>query len=69
MKNPDARKFERITHDEALERNLRIMDATAFSFCMENSIPIMVFKLLEKGNLSKSIQGQKTGSIVTTGGR
>jgi uridylate kinase len=69
MKNPQARKFERITHAEALERNLRIMDATAFSFCMENSIPIMVFKLLEKGNLRKSILGQKTGSIVTTGGR
>jgi uridylate kinase len=69
MKNPKARKLERITHAEALERNLRVMDATAFSFCMENSIPIMVFKLLEKGNLRKSIEGRKTGSIVTTGGR
>jgi uridylate kinase len=69
MKNPEARKLPRITHAEAIERNLRVMDATAFSFCMENRIPIMVFKLLEKGNLRKSIEGQKTGSIVTTGGR
>jgi uridylate kinase len=69
MKNPEARKLERITHAEALQKNLRVMDATAFSFCLENDIPIMVFKLLEKGNLLKSIEGRKTGSIVTTGGR
>jgi uridylate kinase len=44
------------------------MDATAFSMCMENSIPIIVFKLLEPGNLKKCIEGKKVGSIVKMGG-
>jgi uridylate kinase len=69
FKNPRARKLKHLTHAEALKRNLKVMDATAFSFCMENNIPIMVFKLLDKGNLQKSINGQETGSIVSTGGR
>jgi uridylate kinase len=69
MNNPKARKLKRLTHAEALRLNLRVMDATAFSFCMENNIQIMVFKLLEKGNLRKNIEGKETGSIVTTGGR
>ncbi|MBN1128603.1 MAG: UMP kinase [Chitinispirillaceae bacterium] len=69
VKNPKARKLKRITHAEALSRGLRVMDATAFSFCMENGIPIAVFRLLEKGGLQKSIDGHTTGSIVTTGGR
>ena len=70
VKNPgSARKFERITHAEALSRKLQIMDTTAFSFCMENNIPIIVFKLAETGNLRKCIEGRKIGSIVSTGGR
>ena len=69
MKNPRALKYDKISHAEALQKKLRIMDTTAFSFCLENNIPIMVFKLLEKGNLLKSVKGQKTGSVVTTGGR
>jgi uridylate kinase len=66
-KNPDAVKLDVITHQEALKRNLRIMDATAFSLCMENSIPIIVFKLLEPGNLQKCIEGHPIGSIVKKG--
>jgi uridylate kinase len=69
IKNPSARKLKKLTYAEALAKNLRIMDATAFSFCMENDIPIIVFKLLQKGNLRKTLEGQETGSIVTTGGR
>jgi uridylate kinase len=65
VKNHKARKLERITYAEALEKNLAVMDATAFSFCRENSIPIIVFKLLEKGNLRKCIEGRKIGSIVS----
>ncbi|MBN2037825.1 MAG: UMP kinase [Chitinispirillaceae bacterium] len=68
-KNPSARKLKRLTHGEALAKRLRIMDATAFSFCMEHSIPIIIFKLLQKGNLRKTLEGRETGSIVTTGGR
>jgi uridylate kinase len=68
VKNPGAKRFEEISHSEALTRNLKIMDATAFSFCMEQSIPIIIFKLLEPGNLRKCIEGLPVGSIIQTGG-
>lgn len=68
LKNPDAVRFDQISHKEALEKELKVMDATAFSFCMENSIPIIIFKLLEKGNLCKCVEGQPAGSLVKTGG-
>lgn len=68
IKNPEAVRFEQITHKEALSRDLKVMDSTAFSFCMENSIPIIIFKLMEKGNLCRCVEGQAIGSIVKTGG-
>jgi uridylate kinase len=67
VKNPGAKKFDTITHAEALSRNLKIMDATALSLCMENSIPIIVFKLLESGNLRKCVEGGAIGTIVKKG--
>jgi uridylate kinase len=67
VKNPSAKKFDVITHAEALSRNLKIMDATALSLCMENSIPIIVFKLLESGNLRKCVEGGAIGTIVKKG--
>ena len=69
VKNPRAMKIDRLTHAEALSRNLKVMDATAFSFCMENNIPVIVFKLLENGNLLKCIEGKQVGSIITAGGK
>jgi uridylate kinase len=68
VKNRNAKRFDRITHAEALARNLKVMDATAFSFCRENNIPIIVFKLAGNGNLLKCIEGKKVGTLVTTGG-
>ncbi|KMQ51633.1 Uridine monophosphate kinase [Chitinispirillum alkaliphilum] len=68
VKDPDAIRFDQITHAEALSRNLKVMDATSFSFCMEQKIPIIIFKLLEKGNLSRCIKGETIGSIIKTGG-
>jgi uridylate kinase len=68
VKNPAAKKIGRLTHAEALTKKLNVMDATAFSFCMENDIPIIVFKLLEAGNLRACVEGRPIGSIVTTGG-
>lgn len=68
FKNPDAKRFDEISHAEALSRNLKVMDSTAFSFCMEQDIPIIVFKLLEKGNLGRCLDGQPVGSTVRTGG-
>lgn len=69
VKNPDAIRFEAISHADALARGLKVMDATAFSFCQENSIEIIVFKLLEKGNLRRCVEGNPIGSIVKTGGK
>ena len=66
MKNPKAKRFETITHAEALSRKLKIMDATAFSFCMERDIPIIVFKLLEEGNLEKCLKGEPIGTVVSS---
>jgi len=68
VKKTWARKFDRLTHAEALSRKLKVMDATAFSFCMENNIPVIVFKLAGNGNLRKCIEGKKVGTLVTTGG-
>jgi uridylate kinase len=64
VKNPEARRFDTITHAEALSRNLKVMDATAFSFCMDRGIPIIVFKLLEDGNLAKCLEGRPVGTVV-----
>jgi len=66
MKNPEAKRFNAITHSEALSRKLKVMDATAFSFCMERDIPIIVFKLLETGNLEKCLKGEPVGTIVSS---
>lgn len=68
VQNPSAVRFATISHAEALSRQLKVMDATAFSFCRENDIPIIIFKLLERGNLRKCIEGDNVGSIIKTGG-
>ena len=65
--SPDAKRFESISHDEALRRNLKIMDATAFSLCRDHGLPIIVFKLLEPGNLRKCIEGSVIGTTVRKG--
>ena len=67
--NPSAVRFASISHAEALSRQLKVMDATAFSFCQENDIPIIIFKLMERGNLRKSLEGTSVGSIIKTGGQ
>jgi uridylate kinase len=67
IKNSDAKKFVKLTHGEALEKKLKVMDATAFAFCMENNIPIIVFKLLEKDSLKSCVLGLPVGTIVNKG--
>jgi len=67
VKHEDAEKFSEITYNEVLEKNLNVMDATAITLCRENNIPILVFKLLEKGNLKKVVLGEKIGTIVKGG--
>ena len=63
-KNPAAKKFTKISFDEVLEKNLRVMDATAIAQCRDNKMPIVVFKLLQKNNLQKILAGEKIGTAV-----
>lgn len=64
-KDPTAKKYESITYDEAYQKNLKVMDLTAFTMCKENNIPMLVFDMNTKGNLTKVLNGEKIGTIVT----
>lgn len=64
-KNPRAKKFDRLTFREAYEKNLKIMDLTAFTLCEENNIPVIVFNMNQTGNLKKLLEGEKLGTLVT----
>lgn len=68
LKNPQAKKFDRITHKDALNLNLQVMDTTAFSLCLENNLPIIVFDLQGDKSLERAISGEPVGTIVTNGG-
>jgi uridylate kinase len=62
--DPTATRIAQITFREALERDLRIMDRTAFTLCMENDMPIMVFDLFQEGNLQRAVKGEAIGTWV-----
>jgi uridylate kinase len=64
-KNPQAERYERLTHQEVLERGLGVMDSTAASLCRDNRIPIHVFALDEPGNVRKAVFGENIGTIIT----
>ena len=64
-KNLRAKKFDHITYLSALKQRLKVMDSTAFSLCMDNHIPIIVFDMLKKGNLKKVVMGSKIGTLVS----
>ncbi len=65
-KDPSARKFERLTYMEALEKRLQVMDSTALSLCMDNKLPIIVFDLTDEGNLLRLVEGDRTvGTLVS----
>ncbi len=63
-KDPNAVKYDELTFDKALEDHLKVMDQTAFALCREGDMPIIVFDMNEKGNLSKLISGEKVGTLV-----
>ncbi|HTS46110.1 MAG TPA: UMP kinase [Puia sp.] len=63
-KDPSAKKFEQITFQECITRNLRVMDMTAFTLCMENKLPIIVFDMNKPGNLLKVVRGESVGTLV-----
>lgn len=64
-KNPEAVKFARLTFKEALSRELKVMDSTAFSLCMDNEVPIIVFDMGVPGNIKNAASGQTVGTLVT----
>ena len=65
MKNPKAKKYSKIAYMDVLKKGLKIMDSTATSLCMDNSLPMMVFSLMKKGNIKRVFQGKKIGTLVT----
>ncbi|NOT48052.1 MAG: UMP kinase [Acidobacteria bacterium] len=69
MKDPSAKRFEKISYQEVLEKQLKVMDASAISLCMDNNLPIMVFNMTQNGNIMKAVEGDLTiGTLVTVGG-
>ena len=62
--NPDARRYEQIDFLSALNQRLGVMDATAISLCMDNDLPIVVFELLEAGNIRRVVRGEPVGTLV-----
>lgn len=64
-KNPKAKRFTQISYLDALQKQLKVMDSTAFSLCMDNKMPIIVFDLFKPHNLKKVVMGEKVGTLVT----
>ena len=64
-KNPKAVRYARITYLEALQKQLKVMDSTAFSLCMDNKMPIIVFDLFKPHNLKRVALGEEVGTLVT----
>ena len=63
-KNPNAKKFDTISFQDCISKNLKVMDMTAFTLCMENKLPIIVFDMNQAGNLMKIVQGESVGTLV-----
>jgi uridylate kinase len=62
--DPDATMYTDITHREVIEQGLKVADATAFSLCMDNQMPMLVFNLLTEGNIARAVAGEKIGTLV-----
>ncbi len=65
-KNPSATRYEKITYLDALQRQLKVMDSTAFSLCMDNKMPIIVFDFFKPHNLKRVVLGEKVGTLVSS---
>ncbi|HPU47198.1 MAG TPA: UMP kinase [Bacteroidales bacterium] len=65
LKNPNAKKYENISYDEAFEKKLKVLDLTAYTLCMENKLPIIVYDATKKGNLKKVLIGEKIGTLIS----
>ena len=65
-KDASATKFDSISYDEVLQKSLAVADAAAFSLCRENGLPIIVFNLMENGNIARAVKGDAIGTLVST---
>ncbi len=65
QKNPRAKRYRELNYTEALKKRLKIMDASAFSLCMDNSIPIVVFDFFRRGNIRRVLEGKAVGTVVS----
>jgi uridylate kinase len=65
--NPDARFIPEISHREAIEQGLRVMDSTALSLCMDNDLPIYVFNMADERNIDRIVSGERVGTLVSNG--
>jgi uridylate kinase len=63
--NPQATRYAVLSHQEALERNLRVMDQSALALCRENNLPIIVFDLMTPGNIERAARGDEVGTLVS----
>jgi uridylate kinase len=64
MKDPNAKKFDRLPFLSVLDKKLKVMDSTALSLCMDHNLPIIVFNVKEKGNIKRILQGERLGTLV-----
>jgi uridylate kinase len=67
LKQKGAKRFERLTYLDVLKNELKVMDATAISLCMDNQMPIVVFNMTQKGNIQKAVRGEPIGTVVAGG--
>jgi uridylate kinase len=66
--HPEATRFETLRYEDVLIRGLKVADATAFSLCMDNELPIVVFDLLNEGNIARAVAGERIGTLVSSAG-
>ena len=64
-KNPSAVRYDQLSYDEALQKNLRVMDQTAIALCRENNLPIVVFDMNTPGNMKRVARGEKVGTLIS----
>jgi uridylate kinase len=67
LTHPQAQRFDELTYIDVLNRQLQVMDATAISLCMDNSMPILVFNLMRPGNILRGVSGERIGTLVHGG--
>ena len=67
-KNPDAKRYDQLSHMDVVERRLEVMDATALTLCMDKGLPIVVFDIFEEGNLARLFRGERVGTLIQSRG-